>query len=199
MLLNHFFAGFLVKLVTGFDDTLTHVPLITYLTKTRKGKVAFGIGIFLAICLAIVVAVFFSSLIKSIPYYRYVLGGLIFVLAFIIYFDVFRKERIKETEDKMKKVQKIKPISNKRFLKLIVVGFVAAFATLLDDIIAYSSLLLGQSSEIISGISGILFAGVLEISVIVLFSRKLAKFEWRKEIASIGLLILGVVVMSGIL
>ena len=199
ILLNHFFAGFFVKLITGFDDTLTHVPLITYLTKTRKGKVAFGIGIFLAICLAIVIAVFFSSLIKSIPYYRYVLGGLIFVLAFVIYFDVFRKDRVKETEDKMKKVQKIKPISNKRFLKLIAVGFVAAFATLLDDIIAYSSILLEQGGQMISGIGGILVAGVFEISIIVFFSKKLAKFEWRKEIASVGLLILGVLVMRGII
>lgn len=197
--MKYFLGGVIVKLITGFDDTLTHIPLISYLTKTRKGKVAFGMGIFLAICLAIVVSVFFSSLIKNIPYYRYVLGGLIFVLAFVIYFDVFRKERVKETEDKMKKVQKVKPISHRRFLKLVVVGFVAAFATLLDDIIAYSSLLLGQGGEMLVGISGILVAGVMEISVIVFFSKKLAKFEWRKEIASIGLLILGVVVMSGIL
>jgi len=198
-MLKYFFAGFFVKLITGFDDTLTHVPLISYLTRTRKGKVAFGIGIFLAICLAIIVAVFFSSLIKSIPYYRYVLGGLIFVLALVIYFDIFRKERVKETELKMKKVQKVKKISHKRFLKLVVVGFVAAFATLLDDIIAYSSLLLGQGGEMITGISGILTAGLLEVFVIVYFSKKLAKFEWRKEIASVGLLILGVLVMKGVI
>jgi magnesium-transporting ATPase (P-type) len=199
MVWKYFFGGVIVKLVTGFDDTLTHVPLISYLTKTRKGKVAFGVGIFLAICVAIVVAVFFSSLIKGIPNYRYIVGGLLFALAFVIYFDVFRKDRVKDTEMKMKKVQRAKPISNKRFLKLVVVGFVAAFATLLDDIIAYSSLLLGQGGQMISGIGGILVAGVLEISVIVFFSKKLAKFEWRKEIASVGLLILGVLVMRGII
>ena len=199
MLLKYFFAGFLVKLITGFDDTLTHVPLISYLTKTRQGKVAFGVGIFLAICLAVVVAVFFSSLIKSIPYYRYVLGGLIFVLAIVIYFDFFRKERVKETEIKMKKVQKFKSISQKRFLKLVAVGFVAAFATLLDDIIAYSSLLLGQGGEKLIGIGGILSAGLLEVFVIVYFSKKLSKFEWRKEIASVGLLILGVLVLKGVI
>ena len=113
MVLKYFIAGFFVKLITGFDDTLTHVPLISYLTKTRRGKVAFGMGIFLAICLAIVVAVFFSSLIKSIPHYRYVIGGLLFALAFVIYFDIFRKEKVKKTEQKMKRVQRVKLISQK--------------------------------------------------------------------------------------
>jgi len=198
-MLKYFLAGFFVKLITGFDDTLTHVPLISYLTKTRKGKVAFGTGIFLAICFAIVVAVFFSWMIKGIPNYRYVVGGLLFALAFIIYFDIFRKERVEKTEKRIKKVERVKKISHKRFLKLIVVGFIAAFATLLDDIIAYSSLLLGQGGERIIGISGILSAGILEIFVIVYFSKKLAKFEWRKEITSIGLLILGALVMKGVI
>lgn len=193
MILKYFFAGFLVKVITGFDDTLTQIPLISYLTKTKKGKIAFGMGIFLAICLAIVVAVFFSSLIKGIPNYRYVVGGLLFALAIVIYFDVFRKDKVKKTESRMKKVQ------GKKFLKLIFVGFIAAFATLLDDIIAYSSVLLEQGGQMTSGIGGILSAGVLEIFVIVYFSKKLSRFKFRKEITSIGLLILGALVMRGVI
>ncbi len=199
MVFRYFLAGFLVKLITGFDDTLTHVPLISYLTRTKKGKIAFGIGIFLAICFAIIIAVFFSSLIKNIPYYRYIVSGLIFTLAIVIYFDIFRKDKVRKTEIKMRKVQRVKPISQKRFLRLIVVGFVAAFATVLDDMIAYSSLLLGQGGEKISGIGGILSASLLEIFIIVYFSRKLVGFKFRKEIASIGLLILGILVMKGII
>jgi len=199
MVLKYFFAGVVVKLLTGFDDTLTQIPLINYLTKTKKGKISFGIGIFLAICLAVIVAVFFSSLIKNIPNYRYVVGGLIFALAFIIYFNIFRKNKIKKTEGKLKKIQKAKSISHKRFLKLIIIGFIAAFATLLDDIIAFSSLLLGQGTEKIIGISGILSAGILEILAIVYFSRKLAKIKFRKEITSVGLLILGFLVIKGVI
>ena len=78
MTLRYFTAGFLVKLITGFDDSLTHVPLMSYLTKTKKGKIAFGIGIFLAICVAIVFATFFSHVLQLIPYYRYIMAGILF-------------------------------------------------------------------------------------------------------------------------
>ncbi len=193
MLGKYFIAGFLTKLVTGFDDTLTHVPVISYLTRTRMGKIAFAIGIFLAIILAVIISVFFSSLIRNIPYYRHFVVVLLFILAGVIYFDVLRIRRVQKTERKIKKVQKLKKISRKRFIKLILAGFIAALATVLDDIIVYSSLLLENMGRA-GAISGILSATVLEAFVIVYFARKMNKMKFRKEIASLGLVVLGLLV-----
>lgn len=198
-MLKYFVAGFLTKIITGFDDMLTHIPLITYLTRTRMGKVAFSIGIFMAIILAILIAILFSSLIKSIPYYRYILGGIIFILAILIHFNILGKRRVKKTEGKIKKIKKMKRISNKRFLKLNFMGFFAAFATVIDDIIVYSPLFLVEGIKKLIVIFGILLATLIEILIIIYFSKKISKFKYKKEVASLGLFILGILVINGVI
>jgi cytochrome c biogenesis protein CcdA len=84
-MLKEVLSGFFVKLITGFDDTITHVPIISSLTRSKKGRLAFVFGIFLAITLAIILSYFFVSLFRSFEYYKYVAAGIIFVLAFLIY------------------------------------------------------------------------------------------------------------------
>lgn len=189
MVMKYFTSGFLVKLITGFDDSLTHIPLMTYLTQTKKGKIAFGIGIFMAICLAIIFAVFFSSVLRLIPNYRYIMAGLLVVLALVIGSGVLEKHR-------KKKVLKKKRISNKRFFKLVGFGFVAAFMTVIDDTVAYSSVFLGTPS-IIAVVLGILSATILQIFLIIYFSKKLTKLKFRKELSGLALIILAIAVGLG--
>jgi len=196
--LENILQRFLTRLITGFDDTLTQVPVISYLTKTRMGKIAFALGMVLAVILAVIISIFFSSLITNIPYYKHIVVMVLFILAGIIYFDVLRVKRVQKTKTKIKKVQKIKRISRKRFIKLVIAGFVAALATVLDDIIVYSSLLL-QTIGRIGAIAGIFSAAILEAGVIVYFSRKLSKLRYRKEIASLGLIILGLLILFEVL
>ena len=196
MYLKYLISGFLVKIIAGFDDTLTRIPIAAHVTSTRKGRFAFAGGIFLAISLAIAVSFLFASVIKALPYFRYISATLIFLLAISIYFDIFIQEPKKKVE---KKVKRIKGISAKRIFRLIAIGFLTAFATLLDDTIAYSSLFLGGSSTIIYVLIGIFIAVLLQLAVIIYFSKRIMGFRWKKEITTIGLLVLAVLILFGIL
>lgn len=196
MSLKYLFSGFFVKIIAGFDDTLTRIPIAATLTRTRKGRFAFVGGVFLAICLAMVISFLFASVIKSLPYFRYISATLIFLLAVSIYFDIFIQEPKKQIE---KKIKKIKKISARRIFKLIGVGFLVAFATLIDDTIAYSSLFLGEISTIPYVVIGILVATFLQLGVIIYFSKKVMAFKWKKEVTTVGLLILAVLILFNIL
>ncbi len=196
MAIKYILSGFFVKIIAGFDDTLTRIPIAATLTRTKRGRIAFATGIFLAICLAMVISFLFASVIKTLPYFRYISATLIFLLAISIYFDIFIREPQKQVE---KKVKKIKRISVRRVLKLIGIGFLVAFATLLDDTIAYSSLFLGDISNIPYIIGGILAATFLQLGVIIYFSKKVMRFKWKKEVTTVGLLILALLILFNVL
>lgn len=189
--------GFYVKIITGFDDTITHVPVIASLAKKRIGKIAFALGMLSAIIVAITIAVFSSSLIKTIPYYRYITVILIFSLAICIYFDVFVHESRAKTRKKI--LKEVKGISFGRFCKLAGIGFFAAMATVLDDIIVYVSIFTANSFHMTAyAVSGIILATLFEIILVIFFSEKIAKIKYKEEIASIGLLTLGVLILFNV-
>jgi len=196
MIIKYILSGFFVKIIAGFDDTLTRIPIVATLTRTKRGRSAFAGGVFLAICLAIIVSFLFASVIKSLPYFRYISATLIFLLAVSIYFEIFMEEPKKQVE---KKIKKIKRISAKRIFKLIGIGFLVAFATLIDDTIAYSALFLGDISNLPYIIGGILVATFLQLAVIIYFSKKVMAFKWKKEVTTVGLLILAVLILFGVL
>jgi hypothetical protein len=193
MVIKFIILGFFVKIITGLDDTITQVPVIASITRTRMGKIAFSIGTVLAIIVAIIISVFFSTIIKDLEYYRYFTAGLIIILALGIYFRVFAgktKERVK------KKLFKMQKISIQRFTKLAGIGFVASLATGLDDIIAYLPLFSADSGPIIIySIIGILAGAMLEVILIIYFSEKIAKIKYKEEIAAAGLLILAALIL----
>lgn len=196
MTLKYFISGFFVKTIAGFDDSMIRIPICANITKTKTGRVAFAIGVFLAITLAILFSLFFGSIIKSIPYSNYVSAGLIFMLALSVYFGWFIKKPQKKIE---KKLRKIKRVSTKRFFRLLAIGFLVAFATIIDDTIAYSALFLGDSSNFPFVITGIFFATILQLSVLVYFSEKFMKIKHKKEITTAGLTILGILILFGVL
>tara|TARA_Y100000310_G_scaffold56843_1_gene52134 strand:- start:747 stop:1337 length:591 start_codon:yes stop_codon:yes gene_type:complete len=196
MVLKSFLSGVFVKIITGFDDTITHIPIMATLTKTRKGRIAFALGIFLAVSLAILFSFLFASAIKLLPFYRYVSAGIIFLLAFLIYFEILVTKPRERVEKELKKQP---PIAFKRIFKLIGLGFLAALATVIDDTIVYSSLFLGTVSKSIYAIIGIFFATSLELILIIYFAKKVAKIKWKKEIVTIGLIILGILILFKVL
>lgn len=189
-------SGFTIKLITGFDDTITHVPVISNLTKTRRGKVAFTFGIFLAITAAIILSYTFASILRSFKYYHIIAASLLLFLAFSIYFDFLLPKSKKKTQLKLKKIKR--QISVKRIIKLIGIGFITAFVTVIDDSLAYSSLFLVSPSPLFI-IFGIYLATFLQIIAIIYFSRKISKIKWKKEISSAGLIIIALLVLFKII
>jgi magnesium-transporting ATPase (P-type) len=199
MMIKYFLTGFSVKAMTGVDDMMTHVPVISSITRTKRGKFAFSLGIFCAILLAIVAAAFFTSVVKRIPYYRFILAAIIFVLAGIVYSGVLKKKEAEKTEKKINKIKRSKKISNKRFLKLFLTGFVTSFATVIDDSLAYSPALIGSLGETILGITGIIVASVVQIFVMIYFAKKISKIPRRNLISASGLVIIGFLILFGII
>ncbi len=185
-------SGFLVKIITGFDDTITHVPIIASLTRTKRGKFAFLFGIFLAVTLAIFFSFSFASILRKFSYYHIISSAIIFFLAFAIYFDLFFKKSKKKVQTKFKRIKK--PIPLKRILKLTGIGFLAAFVTVIDDSLAYSSVFLALNLNLFI-IVGIYLALILELYVIMVFSKQISKIKYKKEISVIGLIIIGLLIL----
>jgi len=193
-MLKYFVLGFVVKLVTGFDDTLTHIPVMASVTKSRLGRFAFAAGIVLAIIAAIIIALFFAHLIHDLPYANVIAASLLFMLAIAIYFDWFVHEKRKKIQVKFKQ----KRISNARVAKLIGVGFVTAFATVIDDTLAYAALFLAGNWESVLATVGIFVALAVQLVVIFKFSELVMRFKYKDELAAAGLTVLGVLVLIGI-
>ena len=80
MWVKYFLSGLFVKLLAGFDDTMTRISVMANMTKTKKGRYAFAIGIFIAIVLVMIFSFLFASVIKAIPYSNYISAGLIFAI-----------------------------------------------------------------------------------------------------------------------
>jgi hypothetical protein len=196
MLIKYFLSGLFVKLLAGLDDTMTRIPIMSNLTNTKKGRYAFALGIFAAVSLAIFVAFAFAALIKSIPYVNYISAGLIFLLAMSIQFDLFTEKPKKKIRQQ---ISHVKRVSRKRFFRLILFGFITAFATIIDDIIAYSGLFINtiSSSELI--IAGLFAGTILQLIVIVYFSKKFYKVKYKKEITVLGLVLLSLLIALKIL
>ena len=98
-----------------------------------------------------------------------------------------------------KRLKRIKRISTKRFFKLMTIGFFVAFATVIDDTIAYSALFLGPVSNAPLVVGGIFSATVLQLGVLVYFSKKVMKIKYKKEITVVGLTIIGFLILFKIL
>lgn len=192
MSIKAFSLGVFVKAITGFDDTITNIPILASVTKTRMGKIAFSAGTLVAIGFAIIIAVYFSSFLRGITYYPYIAAGLVFALAALIHFDILvHNERVK-AEKKIKECMNIE-----RCFTLFGAGFIASIATVVDDIIAYMPLFVRQESAFYA-ISGIFVTTMAEIFVVIYFADKMAKIKYKEEIASIGLVILGTLILAGV-
>jgi len=192
-IIKYVLLGFFVKIITGLDDTITRIPLLASVTRTRLGKFAFSIGTIIAVTLAIIIALFFSVIITMIPYYRYIIAGLIFALAIIIYFELFTEKK------RIKKEKKLQKMTSKKFFRLIGIGFVASFITVLDDTIAYIPALAAQGYLRIAAVVGIYLALFLQITLIIYFARKISKFKYKKQLAVTGLIIIGILVLFGVI
>jgi putative Ca2+/H+ antiporter (TMEM165/GDT1 family) len=194
-MIEYFFSGLIIKLLAGFDDAMIHILIISNLTSTKRGRFSFILGIFLSILLVIMLSFLFAKVIKFFPYSNYISALLILIIAFIIYSEKFEKK----TKEKIKiKIQKIK-FSKKRFLKLVLTGFLISFVTMINDLIVYSSLFLTNLNAYKHIILGIFAGTIIHLSVVFYFSKQFSKIPYKKEITVFSLIILSFLIMFKIL
>ena len=198
MFFKYFFLGFFVKVISSFDDTLTSVPLVATITKTKKGRLSFSLGWFLSLLVIIGIVLVFAEFLSLFPYTKYVVAVLIFGLAAIVNFDLFSFDRDKKLKKQGKKIRK-ENFSVKRFWKLTGFGFAVAFITSIDDAIVFIPLFV-QGPEIkIYSFLGILAATLANIVFIFYFSSLAGRIKYKKEISVAGLVFLGILIITGIL
>ena len=193
ILLATFGEGFLVKSIASFDDTLTRIPVISHLTKTRLGRIAFSIGTLLALTVILVLAVFFSELLSLIPHTRLIAAGLILILAIFVYFDVFVGEPSRRLESRLSILN-----SSHNLLKIIWIGFLVSFITLIDDSFVLIPLFLKDHVSNAATILGVYLAALVQIFAVIYFGESLEKIKYKKELASSSLFILSVLVAFGL-
>jgi len=195
MWVKYFLSGFFVKILAGFDDTMTRISVMTHMANTKKGRYAFAVGILFAIVLITIIAFLFAEMIKEIPYSNYISAGLIFLLAISIQFNLF----IQKPKKKIRKKLYAKRISAKRFFQLIGFGFITAFITIIDDTVAYSGVFLNTLASPIPVIIGIFLGTILQLYVIIYLSKKFSKLRYKKEITVFGLVLLSLLLALKVL
>jgi len=197
MLIKYLSLGFAVKTIASFDDFLTRIPIIADLTRTRKGKIAFSLGSLAAVFAVISLAIIFSVILAEFSRARYISASLIFVLAILVYFQVF-SARPKTIWERI--LLKIEQISPQRFFKLIGFGFVISFITLIDDAVVFAGLFLDKDYLIQLWLAlGIIIATIAEVILIIYFSEKLDRLKYKKEIAALSLIVLGGLIWRGVI
>lgn len=191
-----FTAGFAVKFIASLDDTITKVPVISHITRTRMGKVAFSIGNLIAVFVVIALAAFLSSLFSGFAYFHLVAGGLILVMAGITLFDLFPGARPQKRKDWPFRNG---IISTERFIMLMGAGFTVSLITLIDDIAAMIPLYGGHIASVFSVTAGIITATLIQLILVIYFSAFLDHLPRKREIAAAGLVVYGLLVIFGIL
>ena len=197
MVFSSLLLGFGTKIITGLDDTLTHVPLLSAVAKTRTGQLAFSLGTLCAIGVAVTIAAFFASLIVQWPNYHIIAATMLFILAVIVSFNLFLvrppKERVKQT------VLRFEKIAPQRFLALWGVGFSISIATVADDIIAFMPFFNAAHLSTSFIIIGIILASIAEIIIVMYAAQLIMRINHKEKIASGGLLVLGILILSGVI
>lgn len=193
VIIQQILAGFLLKSIASFDDTLTRIPLLINLTHTLKGRVSFFIGTFLALTVILIIAIFFSNLLDFIPYRNQLIAILIFLLALAVYFEIF-------TSVSHKKIEKNIQIQTDtaRLIRLVLVGFIISFITLLDDMIVLIPLFTGDTVSRFYSLIGVYSATLVQIIIVIFFSKKIGDIKYKKQVASLALLLLSVLIWAGI-
>lgn len=191
--------GFFIKIFTGLDDLAITIPMVSGLgfDKTRGGKIAFAAGIFLAAMVAITITFFFSRILSGFAYSREITAFLLFALATAIYFELFDKKTEKSVKKHVKKVKEVNVKS--KMLKIFGISFTAFLISSSDDMIAYLPLFLNGVRQTWYAVAGITLAVIFEIFMVIYFSAKIEKLDNKKEITSVILVVLGLLVMGGVL
>lgn len=191
-----FIEGFIIKVLASFDDTLTRIPLIAALTRTKMGKVAFAIGSLLSEIVAIVIVMIFTEFIRDIPFIKYIISFIIVIFALLVYFDIFVSKSREKTEEK---IVKIKSLSTQRFFQLVVLGFLISFITVLDDILVFVPLFIHENINKMIPALGIIVATLIQLILVFYFGHKMKDFKYKKEIAAIALVVLAILVAGNII
>lgn len=195
--MRYFLLGLIVKFIASLDDTVAKIPIFTGMTRSREGRFAFAFGNLIAVVVAVVLAATVSYRFGDQSYFRYIAGGLILLLAIVVHFDLLTTRSVFVFKGPGLLWLHRRP--SLRVIKLVGMGFVISFLTLLDDIVAFLPLFSGTFAQSFGAAVGIVVATVLQLTLVIFGTEQLQKLKHSKEIAVAGLALFGILTILGII
>tara|TARA_Y100000310_G_scaffold344189_1_gene455625 strand:+ start:251 stop:859 length:609 start_codon:yes stop_codon:yes gene_type:complete len=190
--------GFIAFFATGIDDTVAYAG--SYLNNKRKDcKKLISLGVIVATFIALSIAIFAGSLMEAIPS-KHLVGGAVLITIGILSFT--RKEKLlyrkKVHFSRIKKHLKHSEYPDHNTLKFIGLGMLLFFATGIDDIIAYSNLIMAKGSWLALS-TGVMFATFVSLIIAHRLSDKLRNFPHPERIGGVIIIIIGMLLALKIL
>jgi len=190
--------GFIAFFATGIDDTLAYAGL--YLkNKTRDHKKFISLGIILGTFIALAISIFAGSLMEALPS-RHLIGGAVLITLGLLTFTKTnnKQKHHKKTHDKVKKHLKVSQPQKFISLKFIGLGMILFFATGIDDIIAYSNLIMAKGVWL-PICAGVLIATFVSLIIAHFLAGKLKRFSHPERIGGTIIILMGVLLALKIL
>lgn len=191
--------GFVAFFATGIDDTVAYAG--SYLEDGKNGhKRLISLGIIIATLIALGISIFAGSLMEALPY-RHLIGGTVLITLGIIMFtrgkwSTHRKKaHLSKVEKHLKKHAKS---SEHKDIKFVGLGMVLFFATGIDDIIAYSNLIMAKGSWLFICV-GVLIATFVALVIAHVLSSKLKNVPHPERIGAGVIIIIGLLLALKIL
>ena len=190
--------GFLAFFATGIDDTIAYAG--SYLKNRQKyNKKLISLGVILGTFIALGIAVFAGSLMETLPS-RHLIGGAVLVTLGLIMFARGKWSRHQKKAHLLKLKEHIKRSQFQEYsnIKFIGLGMMLFFATGIDDIIAYSNLIMAKGTWLAICV-GVLLATFVSLMIAHLLSDKLKKFPHPERIGAGVIIIIGVLIALKVL
>ncbi len=189
--------GFVAFFATGIDDTLAYAGL--YLKNKRNHKKFISFGIILGTLISLGIAIFAGSLMEALPS-RHLIGGAVLITLGILTVTKGngKEKHHKKTHTKIKKHLKVSQPQKFVSLKFIGLGMLLFFATGIDDIIAYSNLIMAKGTWIAICI-GVLIATFVSLIIAHFLAGKLKRFPHPERIGGTIIIIMGILLALQIL
>jgi len=199
-----FGLGFVSFWATGIDDTLAYAGL--YIKNKRKDHKKFiSFGIIIGTIVALILSIFAGSIMEKYvvvngqPVGHLVGGGILITLGILMFTKTNNKRKHhRDTHTKLK--GHLKTPHSYRFitLKFIGLGILIFFATGIDDIVAYSNLILAKGSWIEICV-GVLIATILSLLIAHFLAGKLKRFKHPERIGGTIIIVIGILLALKIL
>jgi len=196
--------GFAAFFATGIDDTVAYAG--SYLKNKKKSyKALISLGILLGTLIALVISIFAGALMEKYIVVNgkpigHIVGGVVLTTLGVVMFTRGAWARSKKKKHLTKiEQQKKKPKKNKfHGVKFLGLGMLLFFATGIDDIIAYSNLIMAKGSwwEICLGV---VIATFVSLFIAHILSDKLKKLPHPEKIGAGIIIIIGILLALGVL
>lgn len=199
-----FAIGFVAFFATGIDDTLAYASI--YLEHSQRNhKKFFSIGIIIGTLICLAIAIFAGSLMEKYLVINgepvgHLIGGAVLVSLGLLTFFRIRKTRQNKKNQIIKMKKKIKRSGSAILtdIKFIGLGLILFWATGIDDVIAYSNLILAKGTWIEISI-GVLFATFASLIIAHFLAGKLKFFKHTEKIGGGIMILIGVLLAMKIL